>query len=161
MDSSSALRFTVIGNPIPQGSTRAFIPKGWNRPIITAANSKTKPWRQEIAGCALAEMKKQGFSQCGKNVPVTVGATFYFEKPKSAGKRVLHKVTKPDLDKLLRSALDALTGIVFVDDSQVTECRIAKRFGSPARMEIMIEDGDELPPAVNMVRPILDADIAF
>lgn len=130
------LTFTVYGTPIPQGSTRAFIPKGWNRPIITADNAKTKPWRQEIAGVVLAEMERNGFQMIAG--AVRVEARFFFERPKSVKKG--HKTTKPDIDKLMRSLFDALTGHVFKDDSQVTICSACKEFGSPARCEVEVEE---------------------
>jgi crossover junction endodeoxyribonuclease RusA len=123
---------------VPQGSTRAFVPKGWTRPIITADNKKTKPWRQEIAGIAENEIFETDFKPLMNGEPVYVRVQFYFDKPKSAGKKVIHKVTKPDIDKLLRSLFDALTGIVFKDDSQIVECEVQKRFGSPARCEVKV-----------------------
>lgn len=132
----NSLTFTVYGNPIPQGSSRAFIPKGWSRPVITAANAKTKPWRQEIAGVALAEIERTGFQMI--RGPVCVEAHFFFERPKSV--KTKHKTTKPDVDKLIRSLFDALTGCVFKDDSQVTDCYTYKRFGSPARCEVKVEE---------------------
>lgn len=36
-------------------------------------------------------------------------------------------IKKPDGDKLLRAVLDALTGVAWVDDSQVTDARARKR----------------------------------
>ena len=61
-------------------------------------------------------------------VLVTLG--FMFARPKShygtgANAREIkrsapaYKSTRPDLDKLVRAVLDSLTGIVFVEDSQV------------------------------------------
>jgi Holliday junction resolvase RusA-like endonuclease len=131
---ASSLRFTVFGTPVPQGSTRAFIPKGWKRPIITADNENTKPWRQEIAAVALSEMGSKRLIEG----PVWMHVAFYFERPKSVKKSVQRKITKPDIDKLLRSAFDSLTGIVFKDDSQIVSIAASKHFGSPARMEIAI-----------------------
>src|SRR5271170_2147774 len=138
------MRFVVYGTPVPQGSTRAFVPKGWTRPIITAANSKTKPWRQEIAGVA----QGAGIAPWVSGTPIRVVINFYFERPKSLKKAIVDKVTKPDLDKLARSALDALTGIAFTDDSQVVDLHVTKNFGSPARAEIVVEEA--LPPQVQI-----------
>ena len=132
------LNFTVYGTPVPQGSAKAFIPKGWNRAIITGANKKTKPWRQEIAGAAVSAMQKQGVTMLEREHPVSVRAEFYFAKPKSTKKSVIAKTTKPDVDKLLRSVLDALTGMVFEDDSQVIEVTGLKLFGTPERVELTI-----------------------
>jgi hypothetical protein len=154
-----SLEFTVYGTPIPQGSTKAFLPKGWTRPIVTADNKKTKPWRQEIAGACLEAMGDKhhpalgntDLMPAGRNVPIRIEVRFFFPRPKSV--KALDKTTKPDLDKLIRSALDALTGIAFDDDSQVTEVHACKLFGMPARMEIRITEAD-FPPAVQFSKPI-------
>jgi Holliday junction resolvase RusA-like endonuclease len=147
----STLTFQVYGEPVPQGSTRAFIPKGWNRPIITAANKKTKPWRQEIAGAALAAMEKDLLDCAGKNVPFRLAVTFRFQKPKSTKKTVLEKVTKPDTDKLIRSVLDALTGIVWTDDSQVVEIHARKEFGIQPGAKITFWEIEDLPVGVPVI----------
>ena len=132
--------FTVYGTPIPQGSTRAFIPKGWSRPIITADNKKTKPWRQEISGTAHDTMASMGESQILRESAVRVECHFYFAKPKSTKKSVTHKTTKPDIDKIARSLLDALTGVVFEDDSQVTQLWVSKFFDSRPRAEVRVTE---------------------
>ena len=142
------LIFNVYGEPIPQGSTRAFIPKGWTRPIITADNKKTKPWRQEIAGAALQAMEHDLLDCAGKDVPFRVAITFRFQKPKSTKKTVLEKVTKPDTDKLIRAVLDALTGIVWTDDSQVVEIHARKEFSVQPGAKIMIWELGEIPVGV-------------
>ena len=142
----TSLSFTVHGEPIPQGSMRAFLPKGWKRPIITAANKRTKPWRQEVAGAALSAMEKDLMDCAGKNVPLRLVVTFKLQKPKSVKKSVIEKVTKPDLDKLVRSVLDSLTGIVWTDDSQVVEILARKQFGTPGA-QIVVEELGGLPPS--------------
>ena len=132
------ITFTVYGTPRPQGSLRAFIPKGWKRPILTSDNTKLKPWRQEIA--QTAQLKVRTSDTCWpleRGIAVTVRCEFFFAKPKSTKKSVVAKTTKPDLDKLARSLLDALTGIVFEDDSQVTMLIVSKGFGNP-RAEISV-----------------------
>lgn len=134
---SPDLTFIVYGDPIPQGSSRAFVPKGWTRPIITTANPKTKPWRQEIAGVAQSAMVEASFPPILSG-PVYVRYAFYFNKPNSLAKKASHKTTRPDLDKLARSVSDALTGIVFKDDCQIVDYELRKQFGSPARVEIKV-----------------------
>ena len=131
--------FTVIGTPQPQGSSRAFVPKGWKRAIITSDNSKLKPWRQEIAGTAQIAMSESKIGLL-EDVPLCVEASFFFGKPKSAKKSLRHKITKPDIDKLLRGLCDALSGIVFRDDSQIVRCIVSKGFGIPSRVEVSVTD---------------------
>lgn len=126
--------FTVYGMPIPQGSLRAFMPKGAKHPVLTADNKKLKPWRQQVSGTAVASIKtlvKRPFA-------VEVHVAFFFDRPASLARQVVHKTTKPDVDKLLRSILDALTGIAYEDDAQVIRASQEKLFGSPARTEIRV-----------------------
>jgi crossover junction endodeoxyribonuclease RusA len=120
------LNFTVYGVPQPQGSIRAFTPKGWKRPVLTSDNAKVKPWRQEIAGTALAIMERDSIRRIERPAGVKVTAYFYFPRPKSTKKSVEHKTTKPDIDKLTRALHDALTGIAFEDDSQIVESKAVK-----------------------------------
>lgn len=130
------IKFTVTGIPQPQGSARAFVPKGWKRAIITSDNKTLKPWRQDVADMAKRAMDSH--SILARPGAVTVSVDFYFDRPKSQ-KKATHKTTKPDLDKTLRAIFDSLTGIVFEDDSQITACSATKGFGQPARAEIRVE----------------------
>ena len=130
----------VFGLPQPQGSVRAFLPKGGNRPVLTCDNAKVKPWRQDVAALAAVAMHEKGQKILSRPRAVQVKVTFYFQKPKSSGKNIQFKTTKPDLDKLLRALLDALTGIAFEDDAQVVACHVYKAFGVPARTEILVTE---------------------
>lgn len=136
----------VYGIPQAQGSMRAFLIKGQNRPIVTYDNKKTKPWKQEISGTAKALMAKEKLERCEKG-EIHISCRFFFEKPKSTPARVTAKVTKPDVDKLARAVLDSLTGIVFRDDAQVTSLAASKAFcgtESPhVKIEIEIPSGEE------------------
>jgi Holliday junction resolvase RusA-like endonuclease len=42
----------------------------------------------------------------------------------------------PDIDKLLRAVMDALTGIAYADDSQVIECMVSKVYGESTFIEV-------------------------
>jgi crossover junction endodeoxyribonuclease RusA len=134
---NQVITFTVYGIAQPQGSTRAFMPKGAKFPIITSDNKKLKPWRQEIAGTALQAMQSGGLARYVG--PVRLEARFIFSRPKSAKKDAKHKMTRPDVDKLARGLMDALTGIAYVDDSQVTVVWVCKLYGEDNRTEVTIE----------------------
>jgi len=128
--------FQVQGIPQPKGSTRAFVPKSWAqkaaaagvspRAVTTAANPKTAGWQQ------LIREQAQQASPDGLFVgPIVVAVVFRFPRPASAPKRVLHHVTKPDVDKLIRACLDGLAGVLFADDRAVIEVRARKVFALP------------------------------
>lgn len=120
------IRFTVQGKPQPQGSTRAFMPKGARFPIITSDNTKLKPWRQDIASQALIAMHESGCSM--NDGPIHVECSFFFLKPKSTKKSITYKITKPDIDKLQRAIYDGITGICIRDDSQIVSNVNTKSF---------------------------------
>ena len=120
--------FFIPAEPQPKGSMRAFVPKGWNRPVLTSTNKNLKSYE---AVARLVANKAWDRPILPREQAVYVELLFVFSKPKSTPKRVVDKVTKPDIDKLIRGTLDALTGIVWEDDSQVTKVMARKCFGAP------------------------------
>lgn len=143
------IKFTVYGRPEPQGSTRAFIPKGWTRPTITSDNKKLKPWRQEITRAAMDALGDTSLPAIGRELPVALRLDFYLARPQSLQKRILRPIKKPDADKLIRAVLDSLTGSLFVDDSQVVQLMVGKWFGQPERVEIFASVAQ--PEAIGMI----------
>ena len=117
------LCFFVPGIPAPQGSMRAFMRPGARFPVVTADNPKTKPWRASVAYTASQECTGAPIEGA-----VAVGLTFLMPRPKSAPKRVTEPTKKPDLDKLVRAVFDALKGITWHDDAQVTSLIASKQF---------------------------------
>ena len=57
---------------------------------------------------------------------IKLSADFYKPKPKSITSRIWG-----DVDNFLKAVMDALTGICYVDDRQVTEVHARKFFGTP------------------------------
>lgn len=90
------------------------------------------PWRERIAS-ELARLNLEPTRD-----PVYVSMFFIFARPKSHLKKngdltrsaPVWPATRPDLDKLARAALDAMTGLVFVDDSQVVYLNARKSYGT-------------------------------
>lgn len=139
------LTFTVLGKVEPQGSIRAFPLKAKpgavdQRPKIrlTSTNAKVKPWRQQIGWTALEARQKAGWDLLGKEIPVRFDCVFYLEKPKSTKRKRTWPLVKPDYDKLARAATDALTGVLWLDDCQICQATIQKRYGSPNRAEFTV-----------------------
>lgn len=122
---TDALTFTVFGVPQPKGSARAFVPKGWTRAVVTSDNPRNKGWQQLVAEAASQALNGQRFYIDG---PVRLTVVFFLPRPKSLPKRVSAHLKKPDLDKLVRSVKDALTKVVWSDDSQVTEIHAVKQY---------------------------------
>jgi crossover junction endodeoxyribonuclease RusA len=128
--------FRVYGIPIPQGSMRGFIGRGKGKPrvILTSANTKTQPWRQDVAAQAI----KAGVPHIAVG-PVELDITFFMPHPVSRPKKYTHPDVRPDLDKLIRAILDALTGIAWRDDAQVCKIRASKIYDTHCGADITVD----------------------
>lgn len=146
------IEFDVIGTPVSQGSV-AYHPvklKGGGyamkdgRPILRPHhdNKKLKPWRQRVAAKAAMAMGDR---------PLLLGAVMlyvqiYRPRPKDHynAKGFLkddapsYPITRPDTLKIVRGIEDALTGVVWIDDSQVVGHNLQKHFRSNAFHRILI-----------------------
>jgi Holliday junction resolvase RusA-like endonuclease len=136
------ISFVVYGEPVTQGSKRAWVIPGKNgkkpRAIITEDSGRTRPWRQEVSKTAIDAVEREKFTLMPRGKAVSVACHFYFARPKSLKKSVLHKMTKPDVDKLARLILDSLTGIVYEDDSQVVSLSLLKDFAPRPHAQISV-----------------------
>lgn len=115
------ISFWVAGLPVPQGSSRAFVIAG-RAHITSDTGHRLKDWRQAIASEA-----RQAAQELISG-PVRVDVEFYLPRPVSRPKKDLWPDRKPDVDKLARACLDALTGVVFKDDSQVVKLDASKAY---------------------------------
>ena len=119
------MRFFVAGDPVSQGSMKAYVAGGTAR-VVHSSPKGLAFWRQRIATEAQAAM--DGASPLSG--AVSVQATFYLPRPKSRAKKYLWPDRRPDVDKLARSLLDALTAVAFEDDNQVIDLRVSKAYAS-------------------------------
>lgn len=151
-----AVAFTVYGSPRTAGSKRAFaVRKGGKRidgkmvggtftgrVAVSDDNPKSAGWKDKVAQVA-------GEVMAGRPVmegPVMLGLRFYLLRPKGhVGKRGLRPkapafhTIKPDVLKLARAVEDALSKVVYRDDSQIVDYdRLGKRYGSPERVEVTV-----------------------
>lgn len=105
---------------------------------MVESSKRVKPWLQDVTTAAVEAVEKSRWETAHGPVKVTI--TFRIPRPKShygtganAGKvkpsAPNYPATRPDLDKLTRSTLDALgTAGVFRDDSQAVEIAARKLF---------------------------------
>lgn len=130
------LTFIAWGVAAPKGSAKGFaVPvkgkPGKFRAVVTHDNPRTKGWQQTIAEAAGRALDGAGSAWTVGEWPVRLLVVFYLARPKSLGRRVAHHTTRPDLDKLTRSVGDALTGVMWNDDSQVVDLQVRKRYAPP------------------------------
>ncbi len=141
------LEFTVIGRPITQGSKQAYVMgpvfggiREFRAVVKDASNKKTTTeragrldrWRESVAEAA--EIAMAGATPW--DGPIDLDLEFVLERPKSHWKKSggltksapRHHVSMPDRCKLARAVEDAMTGIVYKDDSQVCAGETRKRY---------------------------------
>lgn len=125
---------SVDGEPAPQGSKRHV-----GRGILIESSKKVKPWRQNVAGAAT----RMGYANLQLEGPVKVIIHFYFDRPKAHyNKTGLREgmprwiTRRPDIDKLIRSTLDAICtdAGMLRDDSQVAVLFAKKAYCDWKRM---------------------------
>lgn len=142
------IQFFIAGNPKPAGSKRAFFIKKLKRAIIVDANPNSKDWKidckhaaqdnykGELWDCAISlrlcfvQLRPKSHYRSGKNAAMLKD---------SAPKRPLGK---PDCLKLSRGVEDALTGIIWKDDSLVVDMNLSKRYGEHPGCHVEIKGSE-------------------
>lgn len=117
LDLPSSLSVFVAGNPAPQGSIRYLGQSKAGRAILTGDCVRTKPWREDIRA---ALIDARGRPKTYLDGEVCLDMEFILPRPKSAPKKRRASADKrPDMDKLIRAVLDAITSAgVWRDDAQ-------------------------------------------
>lgn len=123
------IEFRVYGVPAPQGSKTAFV-RGGKAVVVDGSSStgrqKLSSWRAEVA----REAQNIASGELLEG-PIAVEINFVMPKPKSAPKGKVFCDKKPDIDKLVRSTFDSMTGVLYRDDSQVVSIKATKVYMSP------------------------------
>src|SRR5215471_20514238 len=133
---TESISFFVPGIPAPGGSKRGIYNAKLGRTLIFENNpEKNRNWRASVALVASREMAlmREGVLFSG---PVEMHVHFEIPRPKSHfdSKGRLKKsapfwcIKKPDSLKLRRSTEDAMTGIVWHDDSQIASAQETKYY---------------------------------
>lgn len=139
------LTFTADGIPAPQGSKKTIPAKDGRghytgKVSVLESSARLKPWRQVVA--AAARLARGPMVPAAG--PIVMTLEFRLPRPKghygtgrNAGKlkpsAPEHHLVKPDVDKLERGILDALTMAgLYGDDSQVVAVTSFKRYADHA-----------------------------
>lgn len=148
----TSLTINVVGTPVAQGSKVA---NRFGHGVRDANPTKLKPWRAEVAGCVTEAMAATGWHTL--DGPIEVTLTFFHERKaghygtgRNAGilkpSAPRWKATAPDIDKLTRAILDALTTSRAIRD----DARVAR---------LVVEDlwADAATGARITITPLTDA----
>lgn len=111
----------VPGFAKPQGSKRHV-----GRGVMIEMSKDLGPWRDRVGWFAL--QARPGTAPIERLIPVILVAEFVMRRPVATPKRSTPPAIRaPDLDKLVRSVGDALTGIAWIDDAQLVSTWAFKR----------------------------------
>ena len=125
------------GMPVPQGSKRVF-----GGHLVDVNDRKLKDWRGVVGRSVQRQELLDGAAlrQARLLPPAPEGALRDGEKRGQAQPSApAFPETKPDIDKLVRACLDAMTGMVFRDDSQVAALAVAKRYADGRQPGVSIK----------------------
>jgi Holliday junction resolvase RusA-like endonuclease len=126
------LNLVVLGAPVPKGRPRmtrrgfAYTPK------------KTREAEADLRSQVIAQLPEE-FKPLQTPLEILVKA--YRMRPKSAKKNQWWVVTRPDADNYLKTVMDGLNGIVYIDDSQIVMAHVSKLYTTEQpRVEIVIKE---------------------
>ena len=117
------LNFEILGEPTPKQSARHAVNNGR---ITSWQPAKIKNQTAFIRDAITQQLPEDFIPFNG--VPLFVKIHFLFVKPKSIRKGTTQKTTKPDVDNLMKLVLDAMQGIVYLNDANIVELTGVKEF---------------------------------
>ena len=142
---SDRVSFICYSRGAPQGSKNHM-----GGGVLVESSKRVKPFRSDLQFLAMEATPVDW----DLGLEYALALDFYFKRPKShlTSKGALTKSAPlfptgrnvGDVDKLCRSCMDALTGILYYDDSQVIDITAKKRFAS--RDQVIVTIKPVIPP---------------
>ena len=152
MSGSDSVRFEVLGLPVAQGNLRASV-AGPKAHLYHSNSVPLSDWRRAVASAAQPHAPDELWTG-----PLEMRVEFRVPQPASVpthrgrGKKRVPVRSwpskRPDLDKYVRAVFDALTLVVFTDDSQIVRLYASKDYGRPGvTVEVSrVQEGPTGPP---------------
>lgn len=129
----------------------SYVTTATGKPVtpLVDANKKSSGWKKEVK-----EVAREAYAGPLLDEPLRVRLTFVRVRPKGhyrTGKNAhllrddapAHPTGKPDVLKLARGVEDALTGVIYRDDSRTVSLEAEKVFGEPECVIVIIERSAE------------------
>jgi Holliday junction resolvase RusA-like endonuclease len=138
-----SIAFTLPGSPTGKGRPRFALRGGVARAYTP---EKTASYESLVKlAAARAMQSKEPLSRPAR---VTIVATFappasWSEKKRRAAIEAtngIHPAKKPDADNIAKIICDAMNGIVYRDDAQITTLRVEKRYGISNGVAVQINE---------------------
>lgn len=134
------VNFTVPGEPVGKGRPRAA-KRGKNITLYTP--EKTANYENLVALAAqkamLCKPLFKGALRMRLHIFTAPPQSWSQKKRAQALRGEILPTTKPDLDNVLKAVADACNNVVFVDDKQIVEVYVAKRYSELPRAIVFVE----------------------
>lgn len=129
------LDLTINIKAQPQGSKRPFVRNG--RAVLVESSKDLKKNRDQFSQELKREAEIQNWVMPDKDTPVECHLWFAFKRPKTVFRK-FHTV-RPDVDKTVRFALDAVTNAgIWHDDSQVVKIVAHKYYTDIDQIRVVV-----------------------
>ena len=128
--------FAIPGAAVAKGRPRAT---RTGRMFTPAKTASAEAFIRHLATDAMANRPPMtGPVALAVEVIVPVPASWARKKKAAALAGEIHPIGRPDLDNLAKLVSDALNGVVFVDDAQVTLLMAGKQYGQHAKTNVEV-----------------------
>lgn len=133
------LRVMVPGRAQTKGSARAYTRRKRDGSVgvgVTNDNRRAATWAALVAFHARAAMARDRVVAVRGGEAVDLQVEIVYARPRTGvGRRRPSPTVPPDVDKVLRCLCDALNGIAWADDAQVTRVVVSKRYAAAGEGE--------------------------
>lgn len=134
------ITFTVPGVPVPKGRPR-FAKRG--NFVTTYTPEKTASYENLVKVLAMQEMRGakpiEGAVSVVIDISICPPASWSKKKQAQALNDLIRPTGKPDLDNVAKGILDAMNGVVYLDDKQVFELTARKYYCETACAMVRVE----------------------
>ena len=135
----------VPGEPVGKGRPKFSTRNGYARAYTP---KKTADYESEVLAAYYQQCKGERYEKA-QYLDLSVRA--YLSIPESASKKnkelmrqgKIRPAKKPDIDNIYKICCDALNGVAFPDDCQITDGGMHKWYSDNPRVEIEIKEAEE------------------
>lgn len=131
----------IPGPPVAKGRGRLTTINGQPRQFTPA---KTVAYESKVAHAGQQAMAGEPLFDGPVAIEIEarfqIAASWSKKKQASAREGVLRHTSRPDGDNVLKAIGDGLNGVVYIDDSQIAEVRLSKRYADTPGVAVTVRE---------------------
>lgn len=139
------INFTVPGVPVAKGRARSFIRAGHVAHYTPEQTARYENLVKLAARQAMGTWEPmQGAVELVLLLHMPVPASWSQKRRTAALSGQVRPTTKPDCSNVLKAVEDAMNGVVFVDDKQIADVTICKRYAATPQACVQVTEVTEV-----------------